>query len=59
MNNNIYKCLCDPSKTYKNRKAYEKHMNTVHKDELEDFAIKHAEEVDCSDSDSDEELLNV
>lgn len=30
MTDNLYKCLCNPEKTYKNRKAFEKHMRLVH-----------------------------
>lgn len=41
---NIYTCLCDPTKSYKTRKGFEKHMNAVHREELDELTIQQAEE---------------
>ena len=30
MTDNLFRCLCDPEKVYKNRKAFEKHMHNKH-----------------------------
>ena len=40
MAGNLYSCLCDPTKTYKTRGGYEKHMRQFHKEELEDLAVR-------------------
>lgn len=30
MSDNLFRCLCDPTKIYKNRKSFEKHMKEFH-----------------------------
>ena len=30
MTDNLFRCMCNPEKVYKNRKAYNKHMHNKH-----------------------------
>jgi len=44
MNGSIYTCLCDPTRKYKNRKDFEKHMYKAHKEELEELTLNNESE---------------
>ena len=44
MNGSLYTCLCDPTRKYKNRKDFEKHMYKVHKEELEELTFNNESE---------------
>lgn len=54
MSGNIYSCLCDPTKTYKRKADYEKHMNRVHREELDELTIRQDEDEDSDKDDSDQ-----
>ena len=44
LNGSIYTCPCDPTRKYKNRKDFEKHMYKVHKEELDELILNNESE---------------